>query len=88
MIQQPTSYAPVQQAAVQHLPQAPAEFNAIKINILGANVAAPAQQTVPMPVPQPEQAPAQETAPMQAPQSEQALAQPQAPEGQQLNYIA
>ena len=73
MIQQPTSYAPVQQAAVQQqLQQAPAEFNAIKINILGANVAAPAQQAAPMPAPQPEQAPAQ----------------PQAPEGQQLNYIA
>lgn len=49
MIQQPT--LPVQQAAVQQqyqqnpvqmMPQAP-EFNAIKINITGANVAAPAQ---------------------------------------------
>lgn len=49
MIQQPT--LPVQQTAVQQqyqqnpvqmMPQAP-EFNAIKINITGANVAAPAQ---------------------------------------------
>ena len=49
MIQQPT--LPVQQNAVQQqyqqcpvqmMPQAP-EFNAIKINITGANVSAPAQ---------------------------------------------
>lgn len=57
MIQQPT--LPVQQTAVQQqlqqsqapiYPVAPApEFNAIKINITGANVSAPAQSAYPIP---------------------------------------
>lgn len=59
MIQQPT--LPVQQNAVQQqyqqnpvqmMPQAP-EFNAIKINITGANVSAPAQAPASFPPAEP-----------------------------------
>lgn len=81
MIPQPTTnYLPVQQAAVQQQIQqgqampAPNEFNAIKINILGASVGAPGQQAAPMPMQMP------------APSA----TQPQIPEAQaqKLNYMA
>lgn len=65
MIQQPT--LPVQQTAVQQqlqngqapvYPAVPApEFNAIKINITGANVSAPSQAACPVPVQIQEQEP-------------------------------
>lgn len=75
MIQQPTNYLPVQQAAVQQMqqtqppvPPLPAsEFNAIKINITGAAVGTP-------------QAPAGINLPQPA-------LYPEAP-GQKLNYLA
>lgn len=61
MIQQPTNYLPVQQAAVQQqiqqLPTPAAEFNAIKINISGATVGAPQApmgQNIPQPALYPE----------------------------------
>lgn len=63
MIQQST--LPVQQTAVQQqlqqnqvpaYPVAPApEFNAIKINITGANVSAPSQNPYPVPATAPQQ---------------------------------
>lgn len=67
MIQQPT--LPVQQNAVQQqyqqnpvqmMPQAP-EFNAIKINITGANVAAPGQTPTCTPQPAPADSAQQQT---------------------------
>lgn len=82
MIQQPsTNYLPVQQAAVQQQIQqgqvmlpapAPNEFNAIKINISGATVGAPAQQACPMPAPIPT------ATPVQLPEAQE----------QKLNYMA
>ena len=63
MIQQPT--LPVQQSAVQQQLQQnqvpvfpvapPPEFNAIKINITGANVSAPSQATSQLPAAVPQQ---------------------------------
>lgn len=56
MINTPT--LPMQQAAVLQAPMPANEFNAIKINITGATVAAPAQNGCPVPVqPQPQPVP-------------------------------
>ena len=78
MIQQPTNYLPVQQAAVQQqmaqgqVP-APNKYSAIEINILGASV-------------NPTQTPVAPPPPVPAPVAENV--QPQVPEGQKLNYMA
>lgn len=77
MIQQPTNYLPVQQAAVQQqmvqgqVP-APNKYSAIEINILGASVNPAQAQPALAPVPAPPAEPVQQ----------------QIPEGQKLNYMA
>ncbi len=81
MIQQPTNYLPVQQAAVQQqmaqgqVP-APNKYSAIEINILGASVNPTQSPVAPPPAPAPAPAPVAENV------------QPQIPEGQKLNYMA